>query len=496
MHDPIAVIDIGSNSGRIVVLRCDPGGRVEILADGRAPLRLAKDLVGGRGLSPAAIERTLVALRDFRRLAEGSGAVRIRAVATSAIREAENRTELLSRARRDLGIKIEILDGDAEATYAFRGAVQGLPVEHGLAFDLGGGSLEIARFRSRRRLETWTLPLGALRLTAEFLNSDPPNSSELERLSNHVRKTIRRAGLPVLEGVEVLVGTGGTIRNLAKIDRRSREYPIARLHGYQLTDRRVRNISARLAAQKLGARVTVPGLNADRADSIVAGAFCLQAAMRAVNAGDLIVSGQGLREGIAFATIGKRIPKVTEIRRASLRSLAGRFSTWDPEAAQRRTALAGRLQKSLDPGATKELRSALADAAWILDIGRSVDYYNRHRHASMMLAATDLAGFTQREVALLAAVVQLAGEEDLPVESYRPLLRADDEEGVARASVLLRLADELEHRSRNGTPVPLRVEIRGGEVRVRAEALEAWKPRALSDLFRRAFGRELRVVRS
>lgn len=490
---PIAVIDIGSNSGRVVVIDLDQHGHPDILADGRYPLRLARDILQHGSLSDAAMDRTMQALADFKRLAEGAGARRIVAVATSAMREAGNGERLARRIRRELKIPVHIVAGEGEAAFAFLGAVQSLPVDDGLVFDLGGGSLEVSRFARRRLVGTWTLPLGALRLTEMFLKSDPPSTAEIKKLRDHVRKSMRRARVPQLKPKERLVGTGGTIRNLAKLDRRQRIYPLGRLHGYSMTHGRVANLSARIASRKLAARAEMPGLNADRGDSIVGGVLCLDAAMTEVGAAEVLVSGYGLREGVALAAATRRLPSIAAVRKASVDSLVERFRTWDAEAAARREDLARRLLQSLDEERDPEVKAALLVAARALDIGRSVDYYNRHRHASSILAATDLSGFTQREVALIAAITQLAGEDEFALEAFRPLLRPEDEEAVHRAAAVLSLADEIEQRTPAGARPELKCRRANGEIWLRSEALRAWKPRSFADRFRRAFGRELKV---
>src|SRR5204862_7745205 len=112
-------------------------------------------------------------------------------------------------------------------------------VENGWVLDVGGGSLEILRFRDRESIGSWTLPLGGLRLSDRFLKSDPPTREEVGRLRDHVTRTLVAAGIEPLAGGERVVGTGGTIRNLAKMDRRKRPYPIPRLHGYVLTTKRL-----------------------------------------------------------------------------------------------------------------------------------------------------------------------------------------------------------------------------------------------------------------
>jgi exopolyphosphatase/guanosine-5'-triphosphate,3'-diphosphate pyrophosphatase len=193
------------------------------------------------------------------------------------------------------------LSGVEEARYGFLGAVGGLPVEHGVLFDLGGGSLQVARFRGRRLLGAVSVPLGSLRVSDAFLESDPPTAREVRRLREHARDVIDGAGLRALSRGEDLVGTGGTLRNLAKIDQRAACYPISRLHGYVLTRRRLHEIISGLAGDRLKKRARVSGLNADRRDSVVGGGLVIDTLMEVLGADHVVVSGQGVREGLALS---------------------------------------------------------------------------------------------------------------------------------------------------------------------------------------------------
>ena len=146
---PLAVIDIGSNSGRIIVVRVTANGHLEILSEARSSLRLMSDIDASGSLSADAEERTLAALFDFMAVAAGSGARRIVALATAAVREASNCDSFVADLRRQTGLNIRVIDGDEEARLAFSGAVNGLPIEHGMLIDVGGGSFEVAHFRNR-----------------------------------------------------------------------------------------------------------------------------------------------------------------------------------------------------------------------------------------------------------------------------------------------------------------------------------------------------------
>jgi exopolyphosphatase/guanosine-5'-triphosphate,3'-diphosphate pyrophosphatase len=155
--DVVAVIDIGSNSGRVMVFERETSSHLRLLAGSRAPLRLVHDVDTRGELTDATMARTTEALRDFQAIAKGAGANRIVAVATAAMRDAANGALFAERVARELGIRIEIIGGLAEARYGFTGAVRGLAVSSGLLFDLGGGSMQITRFARRRQAEAVSL---------------------------------------------------------------------------------------------------------------------------------------------------------------------------------------------------------------------------------------------------------------------------------------------------------------------------------------------------
>jgi exopolyphosphatase/guanosine-5'-triphosphate,3'-diphosphate pyrophosphatase len=489
----VAVVDIGSNSARVVAYDLDPAGQLRILASSRAALRLVRDVDRGHRLSPEAVETVVETLRDFRALALGAGAEKIVGVATAALRDAENGPALMERLRAELGFPVDVIEGDAEARYGFLGGVHGMPVEHGLLFDLGGGSLQITRFFQRALDRAWSFPLGALRLSQSFLASDPPSEDELKRLRKHVRRTLAEAGVPALREGEEMVGTGGTVRNLAKIDARARRYPISRVHGYVLTRDAARDVAATLASRRLEKRERIPGLSGERGDSIVGGAVAIETLLGEVGAAHVRVSGQGVREGLAFSLLGGAVPSPAEVRERSVASLTGRFAGWDASHAERRAAVAETLWNALVPGAAPEIREALRHGARVLDVGRAVDFFGRHEHAADFVLASDLDGFTHRDIALLAMVVRSAGDQDADPTIYSPLLERGDHDAVERAGVVLALADDLEERCAPGASLSLTCRLVEGGVVVEMPALLGWRPRALGKRFARAFGRELRV---
>lgn len=488
---PVAIVDIGSNSGRVAVYARDAAGQLAMLASTRAALRLVSDVDDDRRLSDESIARTLEALHDFKAVAWGAGARRVVAIATAAMRDAENGPELIRRIRREVGVRVEVIDGDREARYGFLGAVRGLPVDHGALFDLGGGSMQVSRFQGRRLGKDWSLPLGALRLSNRFLDEDPPSGRDVARLCEYVSRKLLKAGIAALRPGDALVGTGGTVRNLAKVDRASREYPVRRLHGYQLGRRQVAEIARMLSARRLAQRERVAGLSDERGDSIVGGAFAILTLMEHLEAERLIVSGQGVREGLALSLLGEQLPSPSQVRNASVLSLASRFGTWRPDAALRRRALANALQARLDPRAPAELREALAYAAVLLDLGRALDFFDRYEHVADMVEQTELLGFSHRQLALVAAVLRAARSRQGTTKG--PLLDAHDRSGVTRAGLLLALADDIDERCRPKGSVTLRVALTRKAAVVTVPRLIAWRPRSIGARFAKIFGRELEV---
>jgi exopolyphosphatase/guanosine-5'-triphosphate,3'-diphosphate pyrophosphatase len=476
--EPLAIIDIGSNSGRMVVVRVDELGHLDVLETEGTPLRLVHELATDNSLGNGVTRRTVDALRAFSSIARAAGARTILTVATAAVREASDGDDFVQRLRDETGLDIQVISGDDEARYGFLGAVYGLPADHGVLIDIGGGSLQLARFQDRRLIRSWSVSLGALRLSDTFLQSDPPTSSELKRLQEHVRETLRAARVPAFNAGEQFIGTGGTLRNLAKLDRASRDYPIRRLHGYRLSKKDLGDLVRKLAEYSGAQRAKLPGLNASRFDSIVGGASCAHAVLDALGGSELIVSGQGLREGIALARLREALPSPREVRAASVAALSARFASWNTHLAAQRSRAATLLQQALAPELEAALVETLGHAATLLDIGRGIDFYQRHDHTASMVLAADLAGFSHRGLALLAATVKFAEKDSASLKSWTPLLGPSDQPVLARVGALLGLADAVARLAPPDAAAPLHCSQRADQLTLRAPWLDAWAVQA------------------
>jgi exopolyphosphatase/guanosine-5'-triphosphate,3'-diphosphate pyrophosphatase len=489
--DPIAVIDIGSNSARLVIYHRENGGQLRILGSSRAALRLVRDVDRDRRLSPESMEATLKALADFHAMILAYGARRTVVVATAAVRDAGNAMELIERARTETGLRIELIDAKKEAYHGALGGIRALPVNRGALFDLGGGSVQIIEFHNRTPGVSRSLPLGSLRLSQAFLRHDPPTKREVRLLTTYVRRTLDEMKLTRLGARDVLVGVGGTIRNLAKMDGRLTNYPIARIHGYVLTRTRLAEMVKVLCQRRPHAAKSIAGLSRERSDSIIGGALAIQELVDVLGASNIVVSGEGVREGLAYSLASRELPSEDDVRNAAVLSLATRFNTWNPDWAKHRAEIATKLLNSLDWDASAEVHASVEYAALLLDIGRSVDFFDRYEHAAAMVINTELDGFSHRQIALLSAIIDKAGDEDARPHSYRPLVEKNDVEDVERAAIVLRIADEMQQRWPKG--IPVRIAIRAGrtEVVIRGQGLAGWTMRGVGSRFERVFGRRL-----
>lgn len=494
----IGVIDVGSNTSRLIILAYTPGVSFRLIDQVREQVRLAEGMGAENLLRPEPMERMVRLLRVFRSLCAANGIDSVVAVGTSAVREARNQAEFLKRVEEGAGLTLRVLSGDEEARYGFLGAVNSLAVTSGLVVDIGGGSVELVRVRDRRPHESVMLPAGAVRLTEAFLRKDPPRTTDIQTLTRYIEYMLRDLSWLSAKRGDVFIGTGGTIRTLAKIDQRLRDYPLGRVHGYVLTQARLEVLVEKLSKLPVRKRRKFPGLASDRADVILAGALVLLHVMERSGHSELTVSGQGLREGIFYEHFLRDTGSdtVENPRAFGLANLSLLYDLNWPHA-RHVEALAVSLFDRLRPlhGYGPQERAVLSAAALLHDLGLAIDYYSHHEYSARVLLDADLPGFHHREVALMSQLV-LYHRRGMPkTQPFPGLLTREDDERIRKLGALLRLAEYLE-RSRTQTIQAIRCRIQPRavilECLARGDAsAEMWATERKSDLFQEAFRRAL-----
>jgi exopolyphosphatase/guanosine-5'-triphosphate,3'-diphosphate pyrophosphatase len=295
MAELVAVVDLGSTAVRLLLAHVTRDTGYRVLVEERVPTRLGGGASGT--LSREAIDETLRAVhRFFARYSPNGRGPRIVAVATSAVRDAENRERLLDPLRRDEGIDVQVLSARDEARLGVDAALESLTFNNGLVVDLGGASLQLSRVRHRKVVSMASLSLGAVRTTRRFVRSDPPTPRELRALRREIRTQLM-IGLPPATRSEIVVGLGGTVRALAGIHLRSHS-DRTRRHGLLLHQSDVTTIRERLEGLSQRKRRRIRSLKAERVDIILAGAIVIEEVMVFGGYLTLAVCTRGIRDAI------------------------------------------------------------------------------------------------------------------------------------------------------------------------------------------------------
>lgn len=436
-----AVIDVGSKSTRLLVARRLSETAFEVVDEERFDSRLGEGQDGGK-LTDAAFDRGVRAMRVLTQLASAYGPDRIVAVGTEAIRRAENGTEFIARVQAETGVHIRTLPAREEAFASFLGVVNSSNLQTACLVDIGGGSLEVMRVEQRRLLDADSLPLGAIYATEQFLRSDPPISSEIDALRQAVRD-----GLGNEYTSPVLYAAGGAIRNLARMARLRRNYPLRRLHGFVMQRHELEGLIRELCDVDQAGRRKLPGMNLDRVATLPAAAVVIDEVMEVVRASEVYISGQGMREGLLWQELRGQNAVLPDVRAASVAGLAAANGV-DIVSAEPAMNVAARLfqvTRSVHGFGSEEL-DLLLYAARLAEIGQHIDYYNRDRHAEYLVHSGDLHGFRHREIVLLAAIVRWSMSGSADLKPYASIVEEGDEQRVRVLAGLLGFARAIWRR--------------------------------------------------
>ena len=303
MSAPVAAVDIGTNSVRLLV-RSPDGSTLERLM---RITRLGEGVDANGHLDPAAIERTLAVLREYRAVMDRSGVTRARAAATSAARDAADRDELLDAAEAALGVRPELLSGEEEGRLSFLGATAGLPASRGpfLVVDNGGGSTEFS-YGTTTCEATTSVDMGCVRMTERFLHHDPPLPEELSACLSvaeiHLDDVVRE--IPAAPEAATFVGLAGTVTTAAAVEIGLATYDRDRIHHFVLTKAAAEDVFRTLATESHDERLGNPGLEPARADVIVGGMCVLVSIMRRLQFGECLVSEADILDGLAMSIAG------------------------------------------------------------------------------------------------------------------------------------------------------------------------------------------------
>jgi exopolyphosphatase/guanosine-5'-triphosphate,3'-diphosphate pyrophosphatase len=498
-----AVADLGSNSWRLVVYAYVPGASWRRIGDVQESVRIAEGLEASGELSEAAIERGLETLEMFEHYcsARGIAGADVDAVATSAIRDAANGAALLTAGRDLSGFDIRVLTIEQEARYGHLAAVNTTGLVDGVALDLGGGSLQLVQVAGRRECGVHSWPLGAVRTSERLLpGTGPVSRKRLKRARAAIRERLADAGWLAAAGPH-LVAMGGASRNLAAAAQRRAGSPVTAVQGARLQRDALDDLIGELAARPAAGRA-LPGIKPARADIVLGAALVLEAVVELGGFDAMEVTSAGLREGVFFQhrLLAGAEPLLPDVRASSIRNVAIRCGA-DIRHADHVARLALQLHDSLAAAGTFEPapdeRALLWASSLLHDVGMSIGYDGHASHSQYVIRNAGIAGFTPREIELIARIVRHHRKGTPEVEAIDAPARPGDAGLLARCALLLQIAELLDHGHDQGVHEARIVrERRSLALRLTGDdRLARWRlgRRLPADAVRRVLGRPLIV---
>lgn len=503
-----AAIDIGSNSLRMAAAEMLPGSPMRLMASERVVTRLGEGVFRNGLLAQESLELTCTVLARMAQQYQKLDVVGVRAVATSAVRDARNQAEFIERASLAIGAPVEIISGREESRLIHLGVQACWPHRSRslLIVDIGGGSAELIATESGQMRDSLSKPLGAVRLREIFLEHDPPLPGELHQMHEYIDEK--------LAGVEKRFGNGRWDRVVAtsatasaivcavnRIPRTKRD----QADRMRASAREVRRLYQKLSALDLADRRKVTGIGPKRAEIIVPGISVLLRVLENFRLPGVYYSAAGVRDGIIadlYARgVGRELAQLSRDQRKEVEQMSRRYGVPLPHA-RKVAALAHVLFTDLQPlhQLPPHFGKLLEAAAYLHDAGHFVADSNHHKHSYYLVSNSDMPGFTNRERELIANLCRYHRKSmPTPVHANWQSLNAEDKRVVLMLIPLLRLADNLDvsHEERIQS---LSCRIRDGQVVLQLDAaadtsLEQWAAERAGEAFRQVYNRPVATQR-
>lgn len=503
-----AAVDIGSNSVRMLAAEIVPGRPTQILAADREVTRLGAGVFLDGRITPQAMQFLAQTLERMAQSYRKLDVVGVRAVATSAVRDASNQQEFIERAAQALGTPVEIISGQEEARLIHLGVQARWPQagKRALMIDVGGGSAEVILSEAGAMSEAFSKPLGAVRLSEVFLKSDPPAPLELHQMDEYIEEKlatpVRRIGVGPFDRAIATSATAAAIVCAVNRVRRSRRDEADRL---KASLAQIRRFYREIRELDLGGRREIVGIGPKRAELIVAGTAVFLRALEMFHQPTLHYSAAGVRDGIiadlAARGVGRELSMLSRDQRSTVEQMARRYGV-QLAHARKVADLAHRLFESLQPlhRLPPAFGKLLEAAAYLHDIGHFVSDTGHHKHSYYLVAHSDMPGFTDTERQMIALLCRyhrkaMPAPRHTPFQTFNP----DSRRAIVLLTPLLRIADSLD-RSHEQRIRDLQVHLRNGSVALGVESgadpdIEMWAVQRVAASFLETYQRSLTLGR-
>ncbi len=404
----MGIIDLGSNSIRLVIYMINPMIRFKELYNLKVTARVSQHTNKDKSITKKGINLIIEALDSFREVLSFHQVKEVIGVATAAIRQAPNQAEILSRIKRETGFSFKVLSEYEEAYYGFLAVNSSTHLDSGITIDIGGGSTEITLFERKKLIYYHSFPFGAITLTRQFFTKPIPSSIEIYHLYAFLDEQfeqltwLKGCGLPI-------IGIGGSARNLTLIQQSLIHYPLPGIHQFEMAPQDIEEILSMLATKPVKERQKMEGLSRDRADIIIAGIQTIAALTKNVSAPLFIMSQKGLRDGIFLEQLFKEqgIERYINVEEESYHQLAHEFNI-DLSQAMQVKRLANNIFQAINahynPMLDEEMNRLLNHAARLVYLGDYISSDDSSSHTFYILTHRSIQGLSPRQRVMLALV--------------------------------------------------------------------------------------------
>jgi len=474
----LAVIDIGSNSIKMILVDYRDDKSFRIIDELKETVRLGEGMYKNSYLKKDRMDKALKTLRLFKNLCDAVDVDNIIAVATAAVRAADNQKHFLQRVLDETGLKVRVLSGSEEGYYDYWGAANSFDLEDALIMDVGGGSVELIHMRDRKIADSISLPFGALTITERFDLYQYNNQQKDEKTAAYLFKEFAKLDW-LKETADIpLIGVGGTIRNIAKIWQRKNDYSLQILHYYSMKAENTAAVYDQVSGKNIEERKNISGLSKKRADIFIGAAALVNYLMEYTGIEDLIISGKGIREGLVYSFLNDEEKTVDDVLDYSITNLLHNFDL-NEKHAEKVYSLAERIYSQLEGefsfSASEfdgRIDKILKTAAMLHDSGSSINYYDHHEHSFYIILNADLYGLNHREI-LLSAYTAASHRHtkyslhkyNLNRKSFKDIIdrSGNDKELIRKMGILLEIAESLD-LNRKGLVDDVELKIKSEEI--------------------------------
>lgn len=502
--EKIAIIDIGSNTARLVIASILEGGYFIVIDELKEPVRLAQDMEGDGYLRPLRIQQMIRTLNTFKNLYESHNVSKVFAYGTAAVRRAKNQKSFVDDVLSSCGIRLTVLAQEEEASLVYTGVINSMDAPKGLIVDIGGGSTKIIYYNRRTMIAQDTLPFGAVTLSEKYQNVESPEE-RMELMEEYAGRAIDNLEWFKTIDMDIqFIGVGGSLRNLGKISRKARRYPLDMAHNYRIPFSEFDAIYSKIKTMDYDRAFKIKGLSSTRVDIFPAALAILNAMKQRLDFSEIVISGAGFREGVMFRySVPTTAEKpISDVLGHSIYTMLTHFDINIPHS-EHVFDLSLQLYRQLKVlhKLPRSYIKVLRVAAQLHDVGSSFKFYDHAKHSFYFILNSSLYGIPQKDLVVAAFAAGMHTRAPLDgseVEQYLQMLSEEDKDAIRKIGVIVRIAECFD-RSMSGVIKSINCDVLGDGVILKTEcsgdcSLEIKDALSAVPDFRRAFKKNLEIL--